>query len=78
MNRIPLGEQRGAYCIPSDDGQRVYDQIHPLLREKQVATRSGFRDAEHLSEVRECQALLYRPCLSGCGQQGDRSALGGF
>lgn len=35
MNRIPLGEQLGAYCITSDDGQRVYDQIHPLLREKQ-------------------------------------------
>jgi trans-2-enoyl-CoA reductase len=36
MNRIPLGEQLGAYCITSDDGQRVYDQIHPLLREKQT------------------------------------------
>lgn len=35
MNRIPLGKQLGAYCITSDDGQRVYDRIYPLLREKQ-------------------------------------------
>lgn len=31
MVRIPLKEQIGEYCITVDDGQRIYEQIHPLL-----------------------------------------------
>ncbi|MFN7209706.1 MAG: STAS-like domain-containing protein [Aggregatilineales bacterium] len=35
MNRILLAEQIGKYCVTAEDGQRIYEQIHPLLSAQQ-------------------------------------------
>jgi len=35
MVRISLKEQIGEYCMTIDDGQHIYEQIHPLLSAKE-------------------------------------------